>query len=406
MTNDKKIISSGFLVMKRYKLRTFFMMLGVIIGIAALTLVLSLGKGTKQQLMNKVQRIFSASNIFVHSGGGEMRKGPGMDGPVNNFTLQDVEAVKQQVSNIIDYDAYQIAPGRSIKYRQKSIDVPIMGNTERAPKIWNRKTISGSYFNQAQIKQSARVAVLGVKVVKELFGDADPVGQSIRVGTVPFRVIGVLEPMGIDPHGTDRDNEINIPVTTLMRRVMNVDFILGAKFEVKDNTRTTETAAAIRSIMRSRHRLNPAEADDFTIITPERVKKILAQMTGVFSLILPLIAGISLLAGGIVIAALMLMNVGRRTAEIGLRKALGARRRDILLQFLAETTLVTLTGGLAGFLLGVLAMTLFTMKMALPMVIPWEAFLLGLTLSLLVGILAGILPARRAAMLQPADALR
>lgn len=406
MNNNKKIIGSGFRVMKRYKLRTFFMMLGVIIGIAALTLVLSLGKGTKQQLMDKVQRIFSASNIFVHTGGGEVRSGPGMDGPANNFTLQDVAAIHSQVDNIRDYDAYQMAISRSVKYRQKSVDVPVFGNTPRVPRIWNRASISGSYFNEGHMKKSARVALLGVKVVKELFGEADPVGESIRIGSVPFRVIGVLEPMGIDPHGSDRDNEINIPVTTLMRRVMNVDFILGAKFEVADNTQIPKTAAQIRTIMRKRHHLSQGEPDDFTIITPERVKEILARMTGVFSLVLPLIAVISLLAGGIVIAALMLMNVARRTSEIGLRKALGARNKDILLQFLAETTSITVIGGLAGFALGLGGMFLLTKKMGLPMVVPWEAFLMGLVLSAGVGILAGILPARRAASLQPADALR
>jgi putative ABC transport system permease protein len=266
--------------------------------------------------------------------------------------------------------------------------------------------ISGSYFTGLDMKKSARVALLGTSVVKELFDGMDPVGEQIRIGSVPFRVIGVLEPMGVDPHGLDRDNEINIPITTLMRRVMNVDYIRGAKLKLADKSRMDDTAAQITRILRERHHISSGEPDDFHLITPALVREILARMTGVFSVLLPLIAGIALLAGGVVVAALMLITVNERKSEIGLRKAVGARAKDILSQFIMETAVITVTGGLTGFLLGTAGLFAVIAKMKLPVVVPWEAFILGMVFSGIVGLAAGILPARKAAALEPVDALR
>ena len=404
--NNKRIITSGFQVMRRYKLRTFFMMLGIIIGITALTLILSLGKGTKQQLMDKVEKVISASNILVNAGGGQMQGGPRSQDLTTTLTLEDFKALKEQVPNIENYDPMQIAPNRSVKYKTRSLDVRVMGNSPESEVVWNRSVLSGSYFTETDMKQSARVALLGTSLVKELFDGMDPVGEQIRIGSVPFRVIGVLEPMGVDPHGLDRDNEINIPITTLMRRVMNVDYIMGAKLKLADESKMDETAAQITTILRERHHISPGETDDFHLITPALVREILARMTGVFSVLLPLIAGIALLAGGVVVAALMLIMVNERKSEIGLRKALGARAKDISRQFIMETAVITVTGGLAGFVLGTLGLLAVVLKMKLPLVVPWEAFILGIAFSALVGLAAGILPARKAAALEPVETLR
>jgi putative ABC transport system permease protein len=293
-----------------------------------------------------------------------------------------------------------------VKYREKSLDLRIMGNSPNAEEVWDRSVLSGSFYTEMDMKQSARVALVGTTVLKELFGGIDPVGEQIRIGTVPFRVIGVLEPMGIDPHGLDRDNEINVPITTIMRRLMNVDYITAAKLRLADKSKMAETAAQIRQILRERHHITADEPDDFALITPVKVREIFARMSGVFSVFLPLIAGIALLAGGVVAAALMLITVNERTGEIGLRKALGARAKDIMVQFIMETTIITVSGGLLGFLLGTLALQVFAVKMKLPPVVPWEAFILGMVSSAIVGMAAGIIPARRAASLEPVEALR
>ncbi|MCP4155849.1 MAG: FtsX-like permease family protein [bacterium] len=403
--NNKKIVKSGFRVISRYKLRSFFMMLGVIIGIAALTLILSLGKGTKQKLVNKVKRLFNESNIMINAGGGEMMSGSAQ-GPATTLTMEDLEALQEQIPNIEKYDPMQMAAGRSVKYQGKSMTLRVMGSSSDGEEVWNRGAASGSYFTAADIKQSARVAVLGTAVVKELFEGSDPVGEQIRVGNVLFRVIGVLEPLGIDPHGMDRDNEIAVPITTLMRRLMNIDYINGVKLQLADKNELEANARQIREILRERHSLAAGEPDDFHIITPKQVATILSKMNNLFSVFLPLIVGISLLAGGIVVAALMLISVNERTSEIGLRKALGARARDIRLQFMAETAFITLTGGIIGFLVGTLAVQAFVIVMKLPPIVPWEAFLLGTAFSLIVGMTAGVIPARRAAALEPVETLK
>jgi len=400
-----KIIASGFRQMGRFKLRTFFMMLGIIVGIAALTLVLSLGKGTKQQLMGKVQRLFSANNILIAAGGGEERGGAAATGPTTTLMPDDLEALKAQIPNIRQYDAQQLALNRSVKYKQNSLDVLIRGNTPAGERVWNRSVSSGSYFDEAHMQSSARVALVGTVVRDKLFDGNDPVGEQIRIGNVPFRVIGVLEPFGVDPHGNDRDFEIAIPLSTMMRRVMNVDYIMSAKLELADEALMDRTVAQIRQVLRERHHIQPDEYDDFTMLTPEKVEQIISKMNNVFSLVLPLITAISLLAGGIVVAALMLIAIDERKSEIGLRKALGARARDISLQFMAETLAVTVTGGLIGFVLGTIGTQLVTIKMKLPPVLPWEAFLLGFVFSVIVGMAASIIPARRAAKMQPVDAL-
>lgn len=382
------------------------MMLGIIIGITALTLILSLGKGTRQKLMDKVERVISASNILLNAASGEMRAGPRSHSSTTTLTLEDLKELQVQIPNIENYDPMQMIPSRSVKYKEKSLDLRIMGNSPNAEEIWDRSVTSGSFYTEMDMKQSARVALVGTAVVKELFDGIDPVGEQIRIGSVPFRVIGVLEPMGIDPHGLDRDNEIIVPITTIMRRLMNVDYIMTAKLQLADKSRMEETAAQIRQILRERHHINTDEPDDFMIITPVKVRQILSQMTNVFSVLLPLIAGIALLAGGVVIAALMLIMVNERTGEIGLRKAVGARAKDILQQFLMETTVITVTGGLFGFLLGTIGVQALAIRMKLPAVLPWEAFILGMVFSTIVGMAAGIIPARRAASLEPVKALQ
>jgi putative ABC transport system permease protein len=261
-------------------------------------------------------------------------------------------------------------------------------------------------FDREAVRSLSRVALVGTNVVRELFGGRDPLGEQILVGNVPFRVLGILEPMGTDIHGSDRDNEIVVPISTLMRRLLNVDYITGVKLIIRDNRQTDATVNNIRAILRERHRLAPAESDDFSILTPVQIREMVAQSGRIFSLFLPLIAAISLLVGGVILANLMLISVNERTEEIGLRKALGARSRDILWQFVMEAGVVAMIGGVAGVILGLTGVQLLVLKIKLPFVISWPAITLGVILSAAIGMLAGILPARRAAALDPVKTLR
>jgi putative ABC transport system permease protein len=250
------------------------------------------------------------------------------------------------------------------------------------------------------------VAVVGETLVREIFKGADPIGSQLRIGTVPFEVIGVLDSMGIDPHGWDRDNEVIIPVTTMMRRVMNVDYVQTAKILVEEGGDLEGAVVAIEQLLRERHALAPDEPDDFSMITPIQVQEMVGSMNRIFTLFLPLLAAVALLVGGIVVANLMLMGVNERRSEIGLRKALGARRKDIWIQFLLESSVVTVAGGVVALLVGAAALAFVAQGMEIPSIMPWPAATLGLCAAVIVGLLAGVFPARRAADLDPVTTLR
>jgi len=243
-------------------------------------------------------------------------------------------------------------------------------------------------------------------VVRELFVGEDPVGADVLVGSVPFKVAGVLQRWGTDVHGMDRDNEVVVPITTAMRRVMNVDAIRGAKLLLRSASDTGTAVAEVKRILRERHGLAAGQPNDFTIMTSAAVQQMLAKTERVLFLYLPLVAGIALVAGGAVAASLMLASVGERTGEIGLRRAVGARPADIRLQFLLETAVITLGGGVVGILVGSAAALFVASRLNATGSVSAGAVLLGIVLSVATGLLAGVLPARRAALLQPADALR
>ena len=243
-------------------------------------------------------------------------------------------------------------------------------------------------------------------MVRELFGGADPIGLQLRIGSVPFQVIGVLDSMGIDPHGWDRDNEVIIPFTTMMRRVLNVDYLGSAKILAEEGTDLSAAVESIEALLRERHSLAEDELNDFSMITPVQVEEMVASMNRIFTLFLPLLAGVSLLIGGIVVANLMLMGVNERRSEIGLRKAVGARDRDVWLQFLLESALVTVAGGVLALLVGAAGLAVIGGAMEGVSVVPWEAATLGLLAAVAVGLLAGVFPARRAAALEPVETLR
>jgi putative ABC transport system permease protein len=282
----------------------------------------------------------------------------------------------------------------------------ILGESERSQRVWNRTASKGDFFDDTAVTGSARVAVIGQTVAEQLFGNDDPIGADIQIGSVPFRVIGILEPWGTDPHGGDEDNVVVVPVTTLMRRLANVDKIGMAKLLINDPGQAEEIKAQIREVLRERHALSSGQPDDFSILTASEVHRVIGEIQRVMFLYLPLVALVSLLVGGIVSASLMLASINERIGEIGLRRAVGAAAADIRLQFLLETAATIVIGGLVGIAFGYAVAELAANRMHLGSANPWLAAALGLLASSLVGLLAGILPAVRAARLQPAEALR
>jgi putative ABC transport system permease protein len=392
--------------MGRHKLRTFFMMLGTFIGVLALTLVVAIGQGTRDTVIARIDKIFSGSSILLSASGGGSRGGPHGTGPTTTLTIDDLNAIERSVPGIYVWDPMLIVGSREVIYQGNSSTVRVMGHSDDYEEVWNRGASRGRLFGVVDVRTLARVALVGETVVEEVFQGADPIGLQIRIGSIPFEVIGVLESIGIDLHGWDRDNEIIVPYTTAMRRIMNVDYIGTAKLLAVSDGEIDASVSAIESLLRERHALAEDEPNDFSMFTPVQVTQMVGSMNRIFTLFLPIVAGVSLLIGGIVVANLMIMGVNERRGEIGLRKAVGARGKDIRLQFLMESSLVTIVGGVFALIVAAAALTFVSRAMDIPGVLPWEAGLLGMGAAILVGLVAGVAPARRAAALDSVTTLR
>jgi len=402
----RRILHSSYRVMERHKLRTFFMMLGILVGISALTLIFAIGKGTQEKVMANIEKVFDASSIMVSAGGSRMMGGPQVEDLVTTLTIADLEAIAEQLPGIVAWDPMQMMPAREVKYRDKSANLRVLGHSPTAEVVWNRGVAEGRFFDEDDMASSARVALIGQSVVDELFADVDPIDQQIRISNIPFRVVGVLDLVGPDPHGMNRDLEVYIPITTAMRRLLNVDYVVSGKFLVNDPQQVEGASEVITQILRERHSLAEGVPDDFSIMTPIEVKEMIENALRVFNIFLPILAGLSLLVGGVVVTNLMLISVNERTAEIGLRKAVGAKSKDILFQFLLETVVITAVGGLVGIIVGVFGVRAMAGMMSIPATIPLIALFLGVVVPSLIGLAAGVIPARRAAALQPVEALR
>jgi putative ABC transport system permease protein len=401
--NTMRLVSHSAGMMGRHKLRTGFMMIGSFIGVAALTLVVSVGLVAERKMLKLAHQMFGESSLMIIDGGGHMMGGP--RNPGTRLKIDDLEAIAKQVPEVESWDPQQGLTA-SVRRGDLADTAQVLGESDRSEHVWGRPAVQGAYFDDTAVKSSERVALIGQTVATQLFGNENPMGAEIQIGSVPFRVVGTLEPWGTDPHGMDRDNEIVVPISTLMRRLTNVDTITGAKLLVAPSAQEDQMVKAIETILRERHGLAAGQPDDFSILTASEVRKVMAAMKRILSLYLPMVAAISLLAGGIVSASLMVASVNERAGEIGLRRAVGARTEDIRLQFLIETAATTVAGGVAGILLGYVLARMGATKMHLGTVAIWSAALLGMLASIVVGLAAGLLPAQRAARLSPVDALR
>ncbi|MGH7472291.1 MAG: ABC transporter permease, partial [Longimicrobiales bacterium] len=360
----------------------------------------------RDDVMARVNRMLSGYSIYLRSGGGRRVGNAHMGGPSTTLTLDDVRAIDRELKNVVLADPIQFGGTREVVYGNTSRPIRVEGHSEAARIMWNRSVTSGEYFTARDVASAARVALVGEVVVRELFGGRDPIGELIRMGTVPFRVVGVLEPAGVDPHGINKDNEIIVPITTLMQRVLNVDYILAAKLGLQPGANIDATVTEITEVLRRRHALGPDQFNDFAMFTPRQVQQAVESANRVFTLFLPLAAALSILVGGLVVANLMLLTVNDRRAEIGLRKAMGARPRDIRLQFLVECAAITGLSGLCAVVVGYFILQGLDQVLHTPANVPWGTGGLGVAIALTVGIVAGIMPAQRAAALDPVQSLR
>ncbi|MHB9036019.1 MAG: ABC transporter permease [Armatimonadota bacterium] len=392
------------------KIRTFLMMIGVIIGIAALISIVAVGQGAKAKVVKSADKMWGANPIMVTASAGGPNAGPhfGMGVGVGSqtLTMEDLQAIEKEVPNVRKASPGLFKSDVQVKYREQAKMTGVWGITPEFREYRSWDVESGEYISDDDVRSSSRVALIGETVARELFGDEDPVGARIMIDNVSFKVKGVLMPRGTNPGGMDIDDRVMIPITTFSRRLYNVDYLSNIVVHLKDISRMDETAAAITALLRDRHQIVPPKQEDFGVRTPSGVVQTFAGTSQTLTLFLGIVSGIALLVGGLVIMNIMLISIIERTREIGIRRALGARQKDILNQFLAEAVMVTLTGGLIGVLAGVSVAKALSVMKSMPTVVSWQAIVLAVVFSVVVGIVFGVQPARRAAHMNPVEALR
>jgi putative ABC transport system permease protein len=383
----------AFDALRTNRLRSGLTALGMVIGVAAVVILVALGTGTKNEVESQVEGL-GANLMFVVPGKVDFGSAPTAS-PLDNA---DLNAVVRTVGDR-DRVAVTLTSGETVRAGTSSAFTSVLGVLETTPKVFVRTMGSGTYIAKTDVDTGRRVAVLGSTVARTLFGDRDAVGLQVTISGVRFRVIGVFAPLG-QSLGVDRDNEVHIPISTAQRlfATNRID-----AFAVKAPDPDTIGALGDR-IVAELHKRHPDT--EFSAVTQDQILGVLGDILGVLTIVLAAIAGISLLVGGVGVSNIMLVSVRERTKEIGLRKAVGARPRDIGVQFLLEAVLITTFGGVLGIVVGVSAALITAAVSPVPATVTWWSILLAFGVSAGVGIIFGVVPAQRAGRLDPVVALR
>jgi len=398
-----RIARQGLRALGASKLRTFFMMVGTIVGVASITIIMAIGAGTEKKVMKRVRNFGPRAMMLIAGGGKDL---PPPDMAVTTLTLADADAIRREVDGIEIVSPMAWSFRMGVKRGASQYQSIVWGVDASWHDAWNWFVDAGEEISESDVATMSRVCVIGETVRKELFGDEDPIGDYIYLNRVRLKVKGVLQVRGASPIGGDFDNRVILPVTTAMRRVMNVDHVGAIRLIAKDTSRIPEIAGKVRALIHDLHHINPPQEDDFRIITADVITGIVRGTSRTLSTLLLALAGLSILVGGVVMMNILLISVSERTREIGLRRAVGATGGDILFQFLTESLSVTILGMFVGLLLGGGVSFLLPRVSGLPAVLSWPPLALSVGLALLTGLLFGVQPARRAARLDPADALR
>jgi putative ABC transport system permease protein len=402
-----KLFSQAARSMRRYRLRTTLMMLGVVVGIASLAVLTSIGEATKRETMQRFKNMIGTfDTIMVRPGGGRSRGMPTLVNVPPTLRFEDANAIAGELPEIRAVAKMQTAFDVDVKYSDHAASPAVIGVSPNWLELRSEEVADGAFFTEEQNASLARVAVIGTEVRTTLFPDEDPLGKTFRIADTPFQVIGLLKSRGAGPAGGSLDNLVLIPVNTASRRLFNRDFLTMVIAQVKDPDRSTEATDRVTVLLRDRHHIQPPALDDFTITNPAAT---MAQVTRASSTLTKILTGVTVMAlliGGVVIMSLMSIAVSERRKEIGVRRSVGAARGDIVLQFLFEATFVALVGGIVGVVIGWGGMQFATQMQKLPQILVWRPFATAIVLSIIIGMVFGIYPAWKASRVDPIQALR
>jgi putative ABC transport system permease protein len=402
-----RTIGLALRTLSRNRLRSFFMMLGVTIGIASLTALASVGEATKQETMRRFKRMLGTFDMVIISPGGPSTRGmPSLATVPPVLKEADAQAIASEIPLVKQVATIQFAFDLDVKYRDKTISPSVMGVSPNWTEVRGEDIAAGSGITEEDNASMARVAVIGEDVRKGLFPGEDPIGKQLRIADVPFLIKGILVSRGMGPGGASMDNNLVIPVNTASRRLFNRDYYTGMIAQLTDPTQSAQAIADIKALLRERHGIVPPAEDDFTVTSPQAQVARITDVGSTLGKVLTGVAVIATLIGGTVIMSLMLIAVSERRREIGVRRAVGASRRDIMVQFLVEAAVIALIGGLLGVLIGVGGTAVATALAKLPPAIIWGAVAGSVVLSVAVGLVFGLQPAWRAANIDPIQALR
>jgi len=388
----------------RNPMRSSLTMLGIVIGVGAVIAMVAVGQGAKAQVEAQIASI--GSNMLLVFPGSTTQGGVHSgSGTVTTLTEDDAEAIQKELLPV-RLAAPSLRTVAQVVSANQNWSTGITGSTPAFFIIRDWSFDSGSPFTDADVSGATKVAVIGKTVANNLFGSQDPVGQIIRIQNVPFKVVGLLSPKGQSAMGQDQDDTVVIPFSTLQKRIMGVTYVGAILISANSPEETALAQEQIRILLRQRHHIPPGQDDDFTVRNMTDIASAAEASSRIMTLLLGSIASVSLVVGGIGIMNIMLVSVTERTREIGIRMAVGARGRDILIQFLVEAVVLSVAGGLLGVVFGIAGSSLVSLIVHWPTIISVQSILLALVFSIAIGVFFGLYPARRAAKLDPIEALR
>ncbi len=400
------IIRVAFRALIRNKMRAALTMLGIIIGVSAVIAMVSIGQGAQASVQAQISNI-GTNLLFVSAGAqnvGGVRSGTGDTG-TNTLTVEDLEAIGRELPSVS-----MVTPAVNTRSQlivgNQNWNTQVQGVNEQFPEIRKWNVQEGAFFTDGDVRTAARVLVIGQTIADSLFPGADPIGQTVRVRDLPFRVVGVMARKGQDAQGRDQDDTALAPYSAVQKKILGSERVQIAYVSAISQDATFTAQEQITELLRQRHKLSGNDPNDFTVRNMTDIAEAANETNNIMTMLLASIASVSLLVGGIGIMNIMLVSVTERTREIGIRMAIGARSSAVRTQFLIESVVLSLTGGFAGILLGLLISFLIPQMLGWPTMVSTAAIVGSAVFSAAVGIFFGYYPARKAAALDPIDALR